>query len=183
MGNNKFTEAEIVTFCTVMCDFSVDNTVDVTDPMWRSTEENCDKIYDLLVEADANWDWVGKQLKVKWKNLLTDFGKVKKQNATTGETRRTMPVMAILEELIPSDFPLVTINAVDSVSTPKSSAADFAPKPKKKLDVVETAILNSLSPGIKSEKELEIEKQKNKVELFKSFTGRSSKEVKEMLDI
>ena len=90
--NSKFSEVEVTVLCKVIRDYSVDNTVNVTDNVWKSSVKNFEVIQKTLIEQQEDWRWDAKQIKNKWKNILADYYKVKKENATTREVRRTLSV-------------------------------------------------------------------------------------------
>ena len=132
--NSKFTEVEVTVFSKVIRDYSVDNTVNVTDNVWKSSVKNFEVIHKTLIEQQEDWRWDAKQIKNKWKNILADYYKVKKENATTGEVRRTLSVMSILDELVPDGSPMLNSNTIDSKADDDMS---LPPPKKRKLDPVD----------------------------------------------
>ena len=180
--NSKFTEVEVTVLCKVIRDYSVDNTVNVTDNVWKSSVKNFEVIHKTLIEQQENWRWDAKQIKNKWKNILADYYKVKKENATTGEVRRTLSVMSILDELVPDGSPMLNSNTIDSKADDDMS---LPPPKKRKLDPVDQAIISHLTPKVqsKSDVEIKLELTKAKVDLFKSFQSKSPEEIKSVLEL
>ena len=180
--NSKFTEVEVTVLCKVIRDYSVDNTVNVTDNVWKSSVKNFEVIHKTLIEQQEDWRWDAKQIKNKWKNILADYYKVKKENATTGEVRRTLSVMSILDELVPDGSPMLNSNTIDSKADDDMS---LPPPKKRKLDPVDQAIISHLTPKVqsKSDVEVKLELTKAKVDLFKSFQSKSPEEIKSVLEL
>ena len=134
MGVQKWNPTDTTHFCQKMRDFSVDNTVDVTDNVWKSIDENFERIRSTILEENPDWVWDSKQMKIKWKNILTDYYKVKKQNATTGETRRAMNVMGNLDELVPANSPMITKQKTDTTSDSKQVSDELEPVKKSSVN-------------------------------------------------
>ena len=180
--NSKFTEVEVTVLCKVIRDYSVDNTVNVIDNVWKSSVKNFEVIHKTLIEQQEDWRWDAKQIKNKWKNILADYYKVKKENATTGEVRRTLSVMSILDELVPDGSPMLNSNTIDSKADDDMS---LPPPKKRKLDPVDQAIISHLTPKVqsKSDVEVKLELTKAKVDLFKSFQSKSPEEIKSVLEL
>ena len=189
-GATKWMDDEVKLFASIMRDKSIDEGVDVTDNIWKSMDKNYQDAYQKLKEIKADWKWEPPQLKVKWKNILSDYSKTKKLNATTGERRRVMACMDILDQF-PAQSPLALEMKANTPSNP-SSVLDFEPKKRqsegttqKGLDSVEQAILAAVRPKATNHKEskltYKLELEKTKVDLFKSFNGRNVEETKQML--
>ena len=119
---------------------------------------------------------------------MSDYYKIITGNADTGAARRCRPVDSLLNDMVPWGSPIVNRQNLDT-STPPSNenAEDKEPTKKKRktLDPIEQFKINKLSPDAspKSAEEIQIEKVKAKVDLFKSFHGRRPEESKEMLDL
>ena len=122
------------------------------------------------------------QLKNNWKNTLADYYKTVRGNAGTGETRRTMNVASILKKLVPAESPMISITTkIDS--TANSNEIPMPSAKRKRVDPVDQAIINLVTPKTKTDIEMQIEEKKAKVKIFKSIEGRKPKEIKEVLEI
>ena len=110
---------------------------------------------------------------------------MKKNNATTGEVRRTMGVMDILDDLVPAASPMINPSSLNSTEDEKALPSSGGTK-RRKLDPVDQAIVemaSSMGPKELSDKQIKLELTKAKVELFKSFDHKTPSEIKEVLGI
>ena len=170
-------------FASFMRNTSIEVGADVTDNIWKSMDLNYQDYYQKLKEIKSDWKWEPPQLKVKWKNILTDYSKTKKLNATTGELRRVMACMEILDQLVSPHSQLAMEMKTNATSNP-SSNADFEPKKRqcegpsqKGLENAEKAISAAVQPkavdNVKSKLTYKLKHEKTKADLFKSFNGRN----------
>ena len=115
MSGKHWQPVQVKHFYEVMRDFSVNNQIDVTDNTWKGVESNFVLIYEILVESHESWRWETEQLWTKFKNIMTDFAKIKADNLQTGTIyKRVSSGMIALEELVPQASPIRGKQNVDS---------------------------------------------------------------------
>lgn len=197
MGAN-WQHVEVKHLCEEMRDFSINNQIDVTDQAWKSHQPNFVPIHEKLKEKYQDWRWTPEQLMNKFKNVMTDYAKVKADNLQTGSIyKRISTAMIALDELVPTASPLRIKQNVDSKrgltdSDINSNDNTQPSKRYKKFDQFEEEVLD-LVKNSKTQAEptkpvlkpldLEITKLNMKVKLFESLKDRTPEEASQMLSL